>query len=56
LEVDIARKRIALSRKADPFGSKAEKKPAPQEVKRPNPEPEGSMADKLALLKGHFKK
>lgn len=56
LEVDIARKRIALSRKADPFGKKAEKKPAPQEVKRPIPEPEGSMADKLAQLKGHFKK
>ena len=56
LEVDIARKRIALSRKADPFGTKVEKKPAPQEVKRPAPEPEGSMADKLAQLKGHFKK
>ena len=56
LEVDVARKRIALSRKADPFGTKAEKKPAPQEVKRPIPEPEESMADKLAQLKGHFKK
>jgi uncharacterized protein len=56
LEVDSARKRIALSRKADPFGANPTKKPAPQEVKRPNPEPEGSMADKLALLKGHFKK
>lgn len=56
LEVDIARKRIALSRKADPFGTNPTKKPAPQEVKRPAPEPEGSMADKLALLKGHFKK
>jgi uncharacterized protein len=56
LEVDIARKRIALSRKADPFGTKVEKKQVPQEVKRPAPEPEGSMADKLAQLKGHFKK
>lgn len=56
LEVDIARKRIALSRKADPFGSKPEKKPVPQEAKKPSPEPEGSMADQLALLKGHFKK
>jgi uncharacterized protein len=56
LEVDIARKRIALSRKADPFGANPTKKPAPQEVKRPTQEPEGSMADKLALLKGHFKK
>ncbi len=56
LEVDIARKRIALSRKADPFGANPPKKPVTQEVKRPIPEPEGSMADKLALLKGHFKK
>lgn len=56
LEVDIARKRIALSRKADPFGTKVEKKPAPQEVKRLAQEPEGSMADKLAQLKGYFKK
>jgi uncharacterized protein len=56
LEVDITRKRIALSRKADPFGANPTKKPAPLEVKRPTPEPEGSMADKLALLKGHFKK
>jgi uncharacterized protein len=56
LEVDIARKRIALSRKADPFGANPTKKPAPQEFKRPTQEPEGSMADKLALLKGHFKK
>ncbi len=56
LEVDIARKRIALSRKADSFGANPTKKPAPQEVKRPTLEPEGSMADKLALLKGHFKK
>jgi uncharacterized protein len=56
LEVDIARKRIALSRKADPFGTNPTKKPVQQEVKKPTPEPEGSMADKLALLKGHFKK
>jgi uncharacterized protein len=56
LEVDIARKRIALSRKADPFGTKVEKKPASQEVRRPSPKPEESMADKLAQLKGHFKK
>jgi len=57
LEVDIARKRIALSRKADPFGAKPDKKlAAPQEVKKRTPEPEGSIADKLALLQGHFKK
>jgi uncharacterized protein len=56
LEVDIARKRIALSRKADPFGTQAVKKPVKPEVKAPAPAPEGSMADKLAQLKGHFKK
>ena len=56
LEVDIARKRIALSRKADPFGSQAVKKPVKPEVKVAAPAPEGSMADKLAQLKGHFKK
>ena len=56
LEVDIARKRIALSRKADPFGSQAVKKPVKPEVKVAAPAPEGSMEDKLAQLKGHFKK
>ena len=55
LEVDIARKRIALSRKADPFGNQAVKKPVKPEVKVAAPAPEGSMADKLAQLKGHFK-
>ena len=56
LEVDIARKRIALSRKADPFGTQAVKKPVKPEVKGTAPAPEGSLADKLAQLKGHFKK
>ena len=56
LEVDIARKRIALSRKADPFGTQAVKKPVKPEVKAAAPAPEGSMADKLAQLKGHFKR
>ena len=56
LEVDIARKRIALSRKADPFGSQTVKKPVKPEVEVAAPAPEGSMADKLAQLKGHFKK
>jgi uncharacterized protein len=55
LEVDIARKRIALSRKADPFGTQAVKKPVKPEVKVAAPAQEGSMADKLAQLKGHFK-
>jgi uncharacterized protein len=55
LEVDSARKRIALSRKADPFGTQAVKKPVKPEVKVAAPAQEGSMADKLAQLKGHFK-
>ena len=55
LEVDVSRKRIALSRKADPFGTRPDKKPVPQEVRKQVSEPEGSMVDKLALLKGHFK-
>jgi len=61
MEVDIARKRIGLSMKADPF---AEKGPsARKEGGRPNtskrevkePEPEGDLAAKLALLKNKFR-
>lgn len=53
-EVDIARKRVGLSLKADPFaerGKKMEKKPG---AKSRNQEQAGSMADKLAALKGKF--
>ncbi|QYH38130.1 RNA-binding transcriptional accessory protein [Algoriphagus sp. NBT04N3] len=54
VEVDIPRKRIGLSMKSDPFaerGKKMEKsaKPAKKE------EPQGSMAEKLAMLKGKFR-
>ncbi|MEB2785081.1 Tex family protein [Algoriphagus persicinus] len=54
MEVDIPRKRVGLSMKSDPFaerGKKMEKRPAskPQKI-----ESEGSMADKLAALKGKF--
>ncbi|WP_111670116.1 Tex family protein [Algoriphagus litoralis] len=56
MEVDIARKRIGLSMKSDPFAERGKnpQKPAskPQKVK----EPQGSMADKLAMLKGKFGK
>lgn len=61
MEVDIARKRIGLSMKADPF---AEKGPGTKrEVGKPNavkrvvkePEPEGDLAAKLALLKNKFR-
>ncbi|MEB2779844.1 Tex family protein [Algoriphagus sp. C2-6-M1] len=54
MEVDIPRKRVGLSMKSDPFaerGKKMEKRPASKPQK---PESEGSMADKLAALKGKF--
>ncbi|MFC3881825.1 Tex family protein [Algoriphagus namhaensis] len=53
-EIDIPRKRIGLSMKADPFadrGKKMEKKPAAKAQKR---EAEASLADKLQQLKGKF--
>ncbi|SFB45955.1 Tex family protein [Algoriphagus aquimarinus] len=54
MEIDIPRKRVGLSMKSDPFaerGKKMEKKP---EVRTQTKEPEGSMADKLKMLKGKF--
>lgn len=54
MEIDIPRKRVGLSMKSDPFaerGKKMEKKP---EVKTQSKEHEGSMADKLKMLKGKF--
>ncbi|PZX55707.1 Tex family protein [Algoriphagus chordae] len=54
MEVDIPRKRVGLSMKSDPFaerGKKMVKKPA---SKVQTIEAEGSMADKLKLLKGKF--
>jgi uncharacterized protein len=58
MEVDIQRKRIALSMKSDPFaerGKKTEKSVPPAKPQRTE-EPEGSMADKLAMLKKQFGK
>jgi uncharacterized protein len=52
--VDIPRKRIGLSMKSDPFaerGKKPEKQPAP---KTESKQEEGSMAEKLAMLKAQF--
>lgn len=61
MEVDIPRKRIGLSMKADPFAervrdskSRTTHNPAPKPQK--SEEPQGSMADKLAMLKGKFGK
>lgn len=60
LEVDIPRKRIALSLKSDPFG-KTPPAPAPQRQEKSNkpkpaPKPAESMEDKLAQLREKFKK
>ncbi|WP_192349318.1 Tex family protein [Algoriphagus sp. Y33] len=54
MEIDIPRKRVGLSMKSDPFaerGKKMEKRPAGKPQAK---EQEGSMADKLAALKGKF--
>ena len=54
VEIDIPRKRIGLSMKSDPFaerGKKMEKNAKPNKKE----EPQGSMAEKLAMLKGKFR-
>ncbi|MEP2671540.1 MAG: Tex family protein [Cyclobacteriaceae bacterium] len=61
LEVDIPRKRIALSMKSDPFGANpAEGKKQSREKNQSRPKPakqkEESMEDKLAQLKAKFGK
>jgi len=61
MEVDIPRKRIALSMKSDPFGaSPADNKKQPKERSQSKPKPakkkEESMEDKLAQLKAKFGK
>ena len=55
LDVDVARKRIGLSMKADPFAErgKSDRKPSPKPKQKE--EPQGSMAEKLAMLKGKFR-
>jgi uncharacterized protein len=57
MEVDIARKRIALSMKSDPFATKGTFSPKekPEEKKKKETEVEGDLAAKLALLKGRFR-
>jgi len=59
LEVDIPRKRIALSLKSDPFGKTPT--PAPQRHEKfskpkPAPKPVETMEDKLAQLREKFKR
>jgi len=56
MEVDIPRKRIALSMKADPFAERGKSQAKPVQKPLKTEEPQGSMADKLAMLKGKFGK
>lgn len=55
MEVDVARKRIALSMKSDPFNSTEKPKSRPKAIQSA-PAKEESMEDKLAQLKNKFKK
>ncbi|MBC6365892.1 Tex family protein [Algoriphagus sp. AK58] len=55
MEVDSARKRIGLSMKSDPFAERG-KKLEKSESKAVKKQEEGSMADKLAMLKAQFGK
>lgn len=55
MEVDVARKRIGLSMKSDPFAERGKKSEKPQQRPEPKQE-ESSMSDKLAMLKAQFGK
>jgi protein Tex len=55
MEVDIARKRIGLSMKSDPFAERG-KKVEKVDSKSDRKQEEGNMADKLAMLKAQFGK
>lgn len=60
LEVDVPRKRIALSLKSDPFGKTPPTRTTERQEKsskpKPTPKPLESMEDKLAQLREKFKK
>ena len=56
MEVDIARKRIGLSMKSDPFAERGKNPAKPASKSQKAEEPQGSIADKLAMLKGKFGK
>ncbi|HEV8515386.1 MAG TPA: hypothetical protein VGQ59_19015, partial [Cyclobacteriaceae bacterium] len=59
MEVDVSRKRIALSLKSDPFGanpSAKDKSEAYSPRSKPQVIKEESMEDKLAQLKNKFKR
>jgi uncharacterized protein len=54
MEVDVARKRIGLSMKSDPFAERGKKMDKPNRNTQRKEEPQGTMAEKLAMLKGKF--
>lgn len=54
MEVDVARKRIGLSMKSDPFAERGKKMEKPNRNSQRREEPQGTMAEKLAMLKGKF--
>jgi len=54
MEVDIPRKRIGLSMKSDPFAERGKNPGKPAHRVAKAEEPQGSMADKLAALRGKF--
>ncbi len=63
LEVDVPRKRIALSLKSDPFGNnppirteRPQEKLSRPKPNKPSPKPVESMEDKLAQLREKFKR
>jgi uncharacterized protein len=56
VEVDVARKRIALSMKSDPFSTGVREKDAPKAKPRVERAKEETMEDKLAQLKNKFKR
>jgi protein Tex len=57
VEVDVARKRIGLSMKSDPFAQSGESQPKGNKTKHSKPkEKEVSMEEKLAMLVNKFKK
>jgi uncharacterized protein len=56
VEVDVARKRIGLSMKSDPFAQAGEPQPKGNRPKQKPKEKEVSMEEKLAMLLNKFKK
>lgn len=55
MEVDIPRKRIGLSMKSDPFAERGKTKIAEEKKRREQPETQGDLAAKLAMLKNRFR-